>query len=125
MILKLTNFNLLLATYHVNPTTSMAANDSAAKRFPATSQTPEQAAAAAEAERIVLSKPGPTFQLKDADGNLLGPFSALSYTPSTFLPYLDYANVFTSLPQLTSKERELAILATCLVTKSAYALYAH
>jgi hypothetical protein len=103
MVLKLTIPNLLLVIYHVQTTTSMAANDSAATRFPATSQTPEQAAAATEAERIILPKFGPTFQLKDDDGNLLGPFSTLSYSPSTFLPYLDYANVFTSSPNSPQK----------------------
>jgi alkylhydroperoxidase/carboxymuconolactone decarboxylase family protein YurZ len=123
MIFKTPISTLLLTT--AQPQLTMATNDSTPTRFPSTSQTPEQAAAAAEAERIILAKFGPSFQLKDADGNLLGPFSTLSYTPSTFLPYLDYANAFTSLLLLAAKERELAILATCSVTKSEYALYAH
>lgn len=101
------------------------ANPNPAPRFPATSQTPEQAAATAEAERLVTLAFGPSFQLKDAQGNLLGPFSTLSYTPSTLLPFLNYSASFVGLETLTGKERELAVLATCFVTKAEYALYAH
>jgi len=96
-----------------------------ASRFPASSQTPSQTAASTEAERVVTSTFGSDFQLKDAQGNLLGPFSILSYAPSTFLPYLNYAKSYTVLTLLTPKERELSVLATGSVTKSEYILYAH
>jgi hypothetical protein len=94
-------------------------------RFPLDSQTAEQKAAFAEAERLVLATLGSSFKLKDDQGNLLGPFGILSYTPKTFLPYLNYTSSYTSLTSLTAKERELSVLATASVTKSDYILYAH
>jgi len=100
-------------------------NNGDAPRFPADQQTPEQKAAFAEAERLVKATYGSSFQLKDAQGNLLGPFGVLSYTPTTFLPYLNYTQAYTVLPHLTAKERELSILATASVTESEYIIYAH
>lgn len=94
-------------------------------RFPADAQTPAQQAAFAEAEKLVKEVFGSSFQLKDPQGNLLGPFGILSYTPTTFLAYLNYTQAYTTLPTLTPKERELSILATASVTNSAYILYAH
>ena len=94
-------------------------------RFPADGQTEEQKAAFAEAEKLVAQTYGSSFQLKDAQGNLLGPFGVLSYTPTTFIPYLNYSQSFATLPYITPKERELSVLATTSVTKNAYILYAH
>lgn len=98
---------------------------SKASRFPADSQTPEQKAALAEAERLTKKIYGESFKLKDPQGNLLGPFGILAYTPKTFLAYLNYTQAYTTLPNLTPRERELSTLATVSVTKSDYVEYAH
>src|SRR4051812_28337157 len=100
-------------------------NNTREARFPADEQTPEQQAAFAEAERIVQQTLGSSFKVKDDQGNLLGPFGILSYAPTTFLTYLNYTQSYTTLPHLTPKERELSVLATASVTKSAYISYAH
>ncbi|KAF2656620.1 hypothetical protein K491DRAFT_553035, partial [Lophiostoma macrostomum CBS 122681] len=68
---------------------------------------------------------GSSFQLKDADGNLLGPFGPLSFTTNTLLPYLNYTSATTQVGVITPKERELATLATVSVTGSEYIIYAH
>ncbi|OAG06043.1 uncharacterized protein CC84DRAFT_1053698, partial [Paraphaeosphaeria sporulosa] len=65
------------------------------------------------------------IELKDAAGNLLGPFGALSYTPDVLAPYLAFAVKVNTTPLLTPRERELAIIATTSVTKSEYVAYAH
>ncbi|KAI9654394.1 MAG: hypothetical protein M1821_006710 [Bathelium mastoideum] len=94
-------------------------------RFPSDSQTPEQKHAFEETERIVKQLEGESFQLKDAQGNFLGPFGILSYTPTTFLAFLNYSQSFFILPHLTHRERELSVLATVSVTNSEYVEYAH
>lgn len=94
-------------------------------RFPPDGQTDEQKAALAEAERLVKLVYGENFQLKDSEGNLLGPFGILSYASNTLLPYLNYSQSYVTLPTITAKERELCVLATVSVTKSAYIEYAH
>ncbi|PSN71269.1 hypothetical protein BS50DRAFT_570661 [Corynespora cassiicola Philippines] len=93
--------------------------------IPLSSQSTSQREATAQAETIVTQTFGPTFQLKDDNGTLLGPFSLLAYTPSTFAPYLSYNYAIATLPDLTPRERELAVLATASVTKAEYIIYAH
>ncbi|KAI0176911.1 hypothetical protein BJ166DRAFT_505666 [Pestalotiopsis sp. NC0098] len=94
-------------------------------RFPSDQDTPEKAEAFAEVERIVKELHGPSFKVKNDDGNFLGPFSVLAAAPKTFAPYLEYTVSFIKVPYLTAKERELAILAAVSVTKSAYVEMAH
>ncbi|KAL1607994.1 hypothetical protein SLS60_002933 [Paraconiothyrium brasiliense] len=94
-------------------------------RFPATSLTPSQIADLADAEKAVRDNFGPGIQLKDDEGNLLGPFGPLSYTPTVLAPYLAHIVTIMATPLLTPKERELATLATVSVTKSEFIAYAH
>lgn len=117
-------FTIILGTV-ANPLNHAHNMSKSTTRFPPNGQTAEQQAAFAEAEQVVQQAYGSSFQLKDAQGNLLGPFGLLSYTPTAFLPYLNYSQSFATLPYITAKERELSILATTSVTKSAYILYAH
>jgi alkylhydroperoxidase family enzyme len=94
-------------------------------RFPTTAQTPEQSAGLAEAEKLVNQTYGSSFALKDANGNLLGPFGPLAFNINTLLPYLNYTQSTTQAGVITPKERELATLATVSVTGSDYIIYAH
>lgn len=116
---------MLIASVLSGPLTTRNMDHDDTPRFPVDQQTPEQKAAFAEAEKLVKATYGDSFQLKDANGNLLGPFGVLSYTPSTFLAYLNYTQAYTVLPHITPKERELSILATASVTGSEYIIYAH
>lgn len=75
-------------------------------------------------EKSVFDIFGPVYKLKDENGELLGPLGPLSYTPQTFMPFLQFAQGIGKLP-LSAIERELAILATCSVTKCAWVTYAH
>lgn len=124
LVFMLSTLMLSVLSNPLSHVRNMPDNDDAA-RFPADQQSPEQKAAFAEAERLVKATYGSSFQLKDGNGNLLGPFGILSYTPTTFLSYLNYTQAYTILPHLTAKERELSILATASVTESEYIIYAH
>jgi hypothetical protein len=111
---------------HLSEMTSEMTNTATkALRFPSDGQTAEQKSALAEAARIAKQIYGSSYTLEDAQGNLLGPFGILSYTPKSFLGYLNYTQQYATLPYITAKERELCTLATVSVTKSAYINYAH
>ena len=94
-------------------------------RFPSDSQAPEQKEALKEVERVTKELQGESFSLKDAQGNFLGPYGLLSYTPSTLLAFVNYSSSYYTLPYLTLKERELSVLAVTSVTKGDYIRYAH
>lgn len=94
-------------------------------RFPTSSLPPSTLAELADAEIAVHNTIDPNIQLKDSSGNLLGPFGPLAYTPSTLPPYLAFATAINTTPHLSTRERELVVLATTSVTKSAYIAYAH
>ncbi|KAF2763049.1 hypothetical protein EJ05DRAFT_534472 [Pseudovirgaria hyperparasitica] len=96
-----------------------------APRFPSVFGSQEQKEAFEQTERDVKELQGESFSFKDAQGNFLGPFGVLCYTPSTFKPFLSYSKSYYTLPHLTPKERELTTLATVSVTKSDYVEYAH
>ena len=48
-----------------------------------------------------------------------------SYTPQLSRPFVSLASVISTLPHLTPRMRELAILATASTYKAAFVLYAH
>lgn len=48
-----------------------------------------------------------------------------SYTPQLSRPFVSLASVITTLPHLTSRVRELAILATASIYKAPFVLHAH
>ncbi|KAH9865990.1 hypothetical protein J1614_008554 [Plenodomus biglobosus] len=94
-------------------------------RFPSDSQAPEAKEALKEVERVTKELEGESFSLKDTQGNFLGPYGLLSYTPSTILGFVKYSASWYTLPYLTHKERELGVLAVTSVTKADYVEYAH
>lgn len=94
-------------------------------RFPPGEESDSKKAALEDAEKRVAEVFGSSFKLKDDQGNLLGPFGILSYTPETFLLYLQHMQAINTLPYLTIRERELAALATAHVTQAAFITYAH
>lgn len=95
------------------------------ERFPLGQQSAEQQAAFADVEKKVNELFGSNFRLKDEEGNLAGPFGTLSYTPNGFTPYVKYMYEINATAHFSAKERELATLATCSVTKADFVIYAH
>lgn len=55
----------------------------------------------------------------------MGPFVTLQYAPEAFMPYLNYVHALNTLPYLTTKERELTVLAGCSITQAQFIIYAH
>lgn len=47
------------------------------------------------------------------------------YTPNTFVPYVQHLYAVLSTPLFSPRERELATLAVCAVTRAQYVDYAH
>jgi 4-carboxymuconolactone decarboxylase len=78
-----------------------------------------------EAERTVRAAFGSSFSLTDSNGALLGPFAVLTYTPNSFVPYLHHTASVLLTSLFSPRERELATLAVCSVTKAEYVRYAH
>lgn len=84
-----------------------------------------QKSASEEAETVVRAAFGSTFGLADSNGALLGPFAVLVYTSNTLIPYLRHSASVLLTSHFSSRERELATLAVCSVTKAEYMRYAH
>ncbi|KAL9082516.1 MAG: hypothetical protein Q9165_008874 [Trypethelium subeluteriae] len=65
------------------------------------------------------------FVYKDSNGNPIGPFSILAYTPDLFKPFMDFGEALLHQPGLTSRMRELAILAVTAAYPTPFVAYAH
>ncbi|KAF2793460.1 hypothetical protein K505DRAFT_325478 [Melanomma pulvis-pyrius CBS 109.77] len=87
--------------------------------------TTTQKAAASEAEALVRKTFGSSFKLHSPNDALLGPFGILMYTPNAFVPYVQHLYAVLSTPLFSPRERELATLAVCAVTRAQYVDYAH
>jgi 4-carboxymuconolactone decarboxylase len=99
-----------------------------ASRFPpipSSDLSDSQKQANEEAEKTVRAAFGSSFSLTDSNGTLLGPFTVLTYTPNSFVPYLHHTASVLLTSLFSARERELATLAVCSVTKAEYVRYAH
>jgi 4-carboxymuconolactone decarboxylase len=97
-------------------------------RFPTPSPqdlNPSQLTVTRDATALVRETFGTNFELHDSQGELLGPFAPLTYTPTTFIPWLQYGHSVVTMPQVSARERELATLAVCSTTHAEFILYAH
>ncbi|MCJ1390654.1 hypothetical protein MMC18_003515 [Xylographa bjoerkii] len=67
----------------------------------------------------------PQLSYKDKDGNLLGPYSSLHYTPELIDPWFGLAGAVVGQARFSVKEREISILAVLAAYDAPFVLYAH
>ncbi|KAF2229269.1 hypothetical protein EV356DRAFT_475695 [Viridothelium virens] len=67
----------------------------------------------------------PYLEYKDAEGNYLGPFASLIYTPDIIEAYFQCAFAVGKQERFTPRERELCVLAVLAVYDAPYPLYIH
>ncbi|KAI9714018.1 MAG: hypothetical protein M1820_000748 [Bogoriella megaspora] len=67
----------------------------------------------------------PQLDYQDSEGNFLGPFQSLIYTPEIIDPFFELGFAVTRQTRFTPKERELIVLAVLAEYDAPYPLYIH
>jgi 4-carboxymuconolactone decarboxylase len=74
---------------------------------------------------MVAWSEGAAFQSRTDQGELIGPFNPILYSPDITTSFMDFHDADEKHSILTERVRQVAILAVGAVWKSEYELYAH
>jgi 4-carboxymuconolactone decarboxylase len=87
--------------------------------------TAEQRALYEAAEAMTQAEEYQGFEVKNADGELVGPWGVMLHFPDLAVPLGQFINVAQKLPGLSGRARQVVILTIGGRLNVAYELYAH
>ncbi|KAF4629743.1 hypothetical protein G7Y89_g8401 [Cudoniella acicularis] len=94
-------------------------------RFPTTDLVDQSSSQAIQQELRDLHHGEPPFRYKRGDGNLIGCYATLSYSPDMLAPFFKIARAVYSPKNIDAYARELCILAVASVHSDPYVIECH